>query len=215
MAPPSIQTLVIADSRGKGLQECIKGMNKADQIRVVASRGAGMVRATEGAYGALLGFRPDLVILVAGICDVTTRDSNSKQVKLRHTNPVIAVNYAMDQVRRATGSIRDAGFQHISLATYTGLDLSRYNRVTGEIPHNDQELLNEIILKINNHIIEANKEAGMSTTWTGGAVHPCLKKKYRCRYARLSDGCHLSEQTRAYWARQILKTMGHHPFKPT
>ena len=212
---PSIRVLVVADSRGSGLQNCVNSLQERKTTRVVVHRGAGMARAVEKSREILATYRPDLVILMAGICDVTTRDGKSRITSLRHTNTVEAVEYAMEQLQKAVAMLHGLSIFNVSIATYTGVDLVRYNRVKWCSVHRDQDLLNDIIARINSCVVNTNKDAGMPTTWTGGAVHPRLNKRYRNHYDRLTDGCHLTEQTRSYWARQIMKTIRHHPFKST
>ena len=170
-----------------------------------------MTRAVVNSREELTRFKPDLVILVTGICDVTVR--RHRLTELRHTEVDRAVRYAVDQAGKATVLLHNYGYDCVSLATYTGIDLTRYNKGGEPTPHKEQHRLNDIIAGINNQVISVNKEAGMPNTWTGGAVHPCLKRKFRCYYDRLADGCHLTERTRAYWARQMIKTIEHYPFK--
>ena len=122
------RVLVIADSRGKHLQRLLDELGHDMAFTVMVHRGAGMVRAVEGSRRVVTEFRPDLVIVIAGICDVTLRDRHNKYTRLRYMDIDRAVEYATEQAKKAIVLLRELGVDYISLATPTGVDLSRYNK---------------------------------------------------------------------------------------
>lgn len=180
-----IKVMILADSRGANLQQCLLKYPEAALTQVLVHRGAGMVRVVELSLLNLAAFGPDLVILSAGICDVTMRDQHTIIMRLRHTSVDGIVSHALEQVMRALEALEKVGCRNVSIATYTGIDLRCYNegtrlrtnrqRVADTVQANEQSnqrTLNDAILSINSQVIEVNKTAGMPTTWTGGAVHP-------------------------------------------
>ena len=219
------KTIIITDSRGVHLQERVFEITN-NKITVLVYKGAGAIRAVEEAMNSIKTSKPDLVILATGICDVTVLNRQTWTCQPRYSKPEELASYAVGQLNAALQRLRNEGTIQVSVATYTGLDLERYNKVLGKRRHgvsfpgtsimqNGQTVLDSAIQLINKRIIATNKDTGMPTTWAAGAIHPRYKKQYRNHYNRLTDGCHLNEYARRYWALQMAKTMRHYPYTKT
>ena len=75
--------LIIADSRGRGLQDRIKGISN-NEVTVLTLSGAGSELAAIKSIETVKILKPKLIIITTGICDLTWRDRNTKITKLRH-----------------------------------------------------------------------------------------------------------------------------------
>ena len=218
-----MKSLIITDSRGTGISHIIAKNIETDNVTVSVHRGAGLQQAARRALPTFRTLNPEIVIIMAGICNITEKNKRTSEIHLRHrtvTDTVIAV---MDSVRAAHNIIREQDQKcTVSIATIPGLDLSDYNNKrrkymtdeeyrkyckTSKTPHPDQETLNEAILEINRRITRYNENNRIPTTWIAGIIHPIYRRKHHHHYARLQDGCHGTTKTRIHWAKQITRTI--------
>lgn len=216
------KTIVITDSRGRGLQELLNARQDLGKVLILAHGGAGAEMAVLKSMKAIKQERPNLVILAAGVCDLTWRHSETKVTSLRNKELEGSVKQVITALQSACELLRVTGEYHVSVATVTGIDLADYNHPTRKrmnqeqyshyvsttkIIHKEQITLNEAINEINRRITSLNKEAGMPTTWTAGVVHSHFNKLTHHYYRRLTDGCHLDNNTKKGWVKQIAKTI--------
>ena len=207
------RTLIITDSRGKYLQPCLSDHKDIGIVKVLVFRGVGFGEAMVLSADPIRSFRPTLVIIMMGICDLTRRDKATTHTWLRFTTVEESVDYVMAQAHKSLSHIRSLGSYRVSYATLTGLDLSQYNLRVQHLspPQPDlqqaQNILNNSVLEINRRIIELNKITGLPTTWTASYVHDYFKHRYHHYYNRLSDGCHPTPNAVTYWANQMAKTI--------
>lgn len=67
--------VIISDSRGAGLQNEINLLNeKGYQVKVLVYKGRGMAQAVREATNKLIWMKPNHVLILAGICDITRKD---------------------------------------------------------------------------------------------------------------------------------------------
>lgn len=207
MACQTYKTLVIADSRGAGLLEALNEHAGAGSIKVEVHRGAGIEEAVLNSLESLRRFKPDLILLFAGICNVTMRNRHTKITALKYLDAdstVIAVIAALD---RALSILKHHGYMRVSTATLTGVDLNRYNQRSSTPKDPYQETLNAAIITINRKIIEGNRKRNIPTTWTASVIHAYYRGSYHFLYHRLRDGCHPNRATVAYWAKVMVKVI--------
>lgn len=217
-----MKTIVIADSRGTGLQDLIKTTKNTGEVSVIVSRGAGSELAAIRAIPVIKSFKPNLVILHTGICDLTWRDRNTKQTYLRHNNIESNVSQVMTAYNTAYELITSLENTRVSIATLTGLDLVDYNNkdrsgmdyeeyrryeTEGKEMDPNQKTLDNSIVCINRKITEKNSKHGVPTTWLAGVVHAYYRKTTHHYYRRLRDGCHPDKNTNKAWAKQVEKTI--------
>ena len=221
----SLKTLVIADSRGVGLYQKIKQLNDEGEVDVSVNKGAGVEKAVGNAIESYAKCNSKvLVIVMAGICDITVRDKNTGQTSLRSLSEGQMVDKAFLAITNAYQMLLTAGYINISVATITGIELDDYNsRKTkylsqgeymlycttgGKTTHPDQDMLNRTVLQLNRLITGLNRNNDMPTTWTASVVHSYFRNAYHHYYRKLYDGCHPRETTAVEWARRITATMG-------
>ena len=216
-----MKVLIISDSRGRRLQALIEGLNPAFTVRVLVHPGAGLELAVLRSVSTLGVFEPDVVLIFAGVCDLTWKNKQTKKIGLQHSTIQGNVDQLMGAVKSSYDLLQSMGKYRISYATVTGVDLMNYNlnpraRVNDRddglycdsvAQHQDQDVLNDSILEINREIVRFNRTIGSRTTWMAGLVHTYVRGRYRHRYGRLVDGCHPTDMTAQAWAGQIVKSV--------
>ena len=216
------RVLVIADSRGRGLQPLIERELPDWEVTVIAWSGAGSELAAIKSLRKVAEISPELIIVMTGICDLTWRDRSSKITGLRHNTIGASVEHVMSAIRAAFEILEAAGKHRVSIATMTGIDLEDYNyrprkgmtKKEYEMycnnqkkGSNEQERLNGAIIEINRQITALGKKHGTPTTWTSTIVHSYYRGTHHHLYRKLADGCHPDEETKGKWAKQIIKSV--------
>lgn len=216
-----MKVLIISDSRGRRLQALLEGLNPNFAVRVLVHPGAGLELVVLKSISTLRDLKPDLVLVFAGVCDLTWKNKQNKKVGLRHSNIQDNVDQVMGAVKSSHDLLKTVGTFKISYTTITGVDLTDYNQKSrigmsdseydlyraSITQHRDQGILNDSIIAINKRIVKFNKNCGTRTTWTAGVVHAYANKSYHHHYRRLRDGCHPNDGTAHAWARQIVKSV--------
>ena len=215
--------LIIADSRGRGLQLTVDKLMPEWHIRVLTHPGAGYEMPVLKSIAMIKTVKPMLVIVLAGICDLTWKHRETKVIGLRYDNVSDNLAHLTDSIKSAYDLLTTAGEFKISFATLTGLDLADVNNpkrrqmspieyqqysAGPKITHPNQKALDSTILAVNKCIVTYNKRNGAKTVWLAGLVHAYIRGTHHHYYRRLSDGCHLDEKTKLAWATQIVKSIG-------
>ena len=214
--------LIIADSRGRDLQQLLAASNSTHEIEVLVHPGAGSELAVLRSLTHLRTTLPCQILMLTGICDLTTRNRTTRQVSLRSNEVALNVNRVMGAIQTAYELLTALGLTKISFATITGVDLSDCNHPprrhmdpieylaycdTTKLIHPEQLTLNQSILEINKQIVIFNRKNSARTIWTAGLVHSYYKSRYHHCYKRLFDGCHPDLKTKQAWAAQIVKSL--------
>lgn len=230
--------LVIADSRGRALQDIINKIDPSNTITVLVHPGAGSELAVLKSISQIKTIDPSLVIMLTGICDLTWKNRTTKQIGLRHMKSNDNVAHVMQAIRASHELLVAQGVPLVSFATITGADLSDCNHLPRrnmsmdqylsycsitKRPHPDQTVLNESILNINKWVVRFNAKNSTKTVWIAGLVHSYYKNRYHHCYKRLLDGCHPDHKTKQAWASQLIKSISrilllpspHPPTHPT
>ena len=217
-----MRTYIVTDSRGRDMKQELEGIPNTGHIQIHVHPGAGITKTVNAAINTIVEYQPDLVVIMAGICDITKRDRQTKKISLRFSDVNSMEESVMAAVCTAYGTIRDKIKTLVSISTITGLDLTdsnnrlrrhmdqeeylRYTKERKEV-HPDQSKLNNVITRLNKKMTAFNQANGTPTTWTAEIVHPCLRRRHRFYYWRLSDGCHPTPNTRRRWAHQLARTI--------
>lgn len=216
------RVLIVADSRGKGLQPLIREQLPGWNITVKVCSGAGSELAAIKSIGLVNEMKPELIIIMTGICDLTWRDRDTKVTGLRHSTVRASVECVMESMRAAFEILDTIGKHKTSFATMTGLDLEDYNhRPRKYMSKGDYEIytsgkkgvkgeqirLNEATIEINRRITALSKKHGVPTTWISTAVHSYYRGTHHHLYRKLADGCHPDDETKGKWANQIVKSV--------
>lgn len=217
-------TVVVADSRGRELQEIMKRSESDYDIYVEAMGGAGSELAAIRAIPVITRHKPELIIIMTGVCDLTWRNRQNKITALRYREEEECVGGVMRGIESAYEILGAMGQHKISIATLTGIDLTDYNNPRrrqmseeeyskycreGKKEHPDQNMLNRVVIEVNRRITALNRKHGVPTTWTSTIVHSYYRNTHHHNYKRLRDGCHPDEGTKGKWAKLILKSIKH------
>ena len=174
---------MIADSRGREMGWEMDHMSDIGETNVITHPGADIITATRRSIETLRRHNPNLVILHAGICDITKKDRNTGVITLKSTDSTRTVNRIMATIDTAYRLIRSHGNPTVSISTITGVDLSDINskqrRLMSETeyqihnkskrPHDHHNLLNDMILAVNRRITAFNE---INSTPTAGRSSP-------------------------------------------
>lgn len=198
------QVLIISDSRGSHLwREFRRTVNNEAYFRVIARKGASLRRLWEIAELEILKGRPDIIIILGGICDLTDRyytqqgnrefwpphDFRSRVTEIAELMRSIANNHILLNISVKLCFLPEAG-----------CDLLRYNQVQDPIPRElikIQEDFEQGLRYLQNTARDLNRLLGMPTPWSLDCTHARRYGRLVPVYWRTSDGLHYSdEQTR-------------------
>lgn len=198
------RVVIIADSRGVGLQSEFDLLNdKGYEIKVLVYKGRGMSQAVREATNKLIWMRPDQIIILAGICDITRKDRDTKLVSLQDGSVDVALERLENSMKEIehhlTTRLTERPYT-LTFSPVTGMDIARYNGQ--DTTHEEQETLNEIIGGINQIITAHNKANRVITPWIASEIHYNKKGgRKKTRYYKLAaDGLHLSDAIKERWA---------------
>ena len=178
-----MSVLIIADSRGRHLQSVIDEQLTDFSTRTLVHPGAGYEMAVIKSIPAIRQYKPDLILVFAGICDITWKSKSTKVISLRNRQVVDNVTHVLSAVKSSHDLLRAQGDHRISYATITGVDLvdcnhplrammngmeyAAYCESTKQC-HPDQKLLNASIVEINKKLVKFNKANGTKRNLDGG-----------------------------------------------
>ena len=205
----SRKILIIADSRGLKLGDQLDEYNDFDYV-VKSHRGADIEFSTYLSLGDIYTERPDLIIIMSGICQITKKVGKNK-FQLRKKSAQKIVDDYMRSVIITRDMIsyyceqREIKCPGICFTTQTGADLKRQNKMKGRKKHPDQRKLNRIIYEINKCVVYINRKSGPPTIWLSKYTHRYHSKvgRYHSGYKTLKDGVHPKLKLVKYWAKEI------------
>lgn len=202
------KVVIVADSRGKGLQQDLDLLNSEGSIniKVLVKKGRGIAELIRDTSKDLIWMAPSQIYVLAGICDITALDRENMTVSLQE-----------DTIETLVGKVEgsmDAARHHLSIMLIekpyklifcptVGMDMAKYNRI--EDRHTQQDLLDEMVVCMNHTIIAFNKTNKVLTPWINKDIHHNKKGgRKTTRYYKLADdGLHLSDEIREKWASTL------------
>lgn len=218
--------LLIADSRGRGLQLLLQSLRRKhgvdDEIQVMFHPGNGYEMVALKSLKQITQTKPKLIVIMAGICDLTYKNRMNKITTLRHSTVRENTEHVINAARSSHDLLKSVSTAKIAYATLTGIDIADYNHPprkhmtsneyrtynsSTKVTHEMQHTLNSSVIEINRQLTALNKTNSVPTIWTGGVVHNYSSHKHYHYYIRLTDGCHADDQTKAEWAVHILKAI--------
>lgn len=214
MSSTTSRPLLIADSRGRGLQDILR--ESGSVARVITNPGKGAVLSTLASCPFIRSYTPSLIVLCGSICDITYRSANKPHFRLRYETIAESKKFYIDQVKEAIGVLKNL-FPNIPIQVtpVIGIDIRVYNnpqlgkedsklRFEDRIFDQHQARLNQTIEEINGEVVCINTENRIPNPWTANVVHARKGKRTFNRYNKLSDGCHLEEYTKQEWCKMLL-----------
>lgn len=187
-----VPVLIICDSRGADLQWYIDQLPcDPFNIKVLTYRGKGIIDAVRCAKSTIIWRSPAIIMVLNGICDVTSLDRETRLVSINdRPSSMIIQEYreSMEIVSHFVKIHLDGMKCRVVFAQIVGIDISSWNSQAQS--HPQQHLLDSIIHDVN---IE---------------IHHNVKGKKKTRYNRLAeDGVHLSDYLKAKWAAEIVLSL--------
>lgn len=203
--------MIITDSRGKGLQNDIDYIERKEtdlNMQVFVWKGRGIVEAVKQTSKQLVWMAPSLILVFAGICDVTELNRETREISLADPTPDETISRytgQMDIIRHHLSIMLTEKEYKLAFCEVIGADIGKYNRSNQEHPQQGQ--LDETILHLNVEIAAFNASNGMPTPWTAKQIHHNKKSRTKVsQYHKLSeDGLHFSEDLRMQVATTLYK----------
>lgn len=196
-------SLIITDSRGVPLGDMLRDISTMD-YHVASFPGATLSRLVCKAPDLIYRLKPNTVIFLGGINDLTMLDRSTKTVTLRFSTPEIYIKHISDTIL-AAGILFYREFPDINFVFggLIGIDISTYNKCPCDPAA--QELVNRSIIGVNRKIKELNEAAGVPHVYFSAKVHRWEKGICIHRYHLLFDGLHLRFGVLKFWVQQIVK----------
>lgn len=170
--------------------------------------GGGIIEATKQTSKQLIWMAPRLVLIFAGICDVTELDRATWQISMADRGSEETVNRYEGQmyiIRHHLKVFLTKKEWDLAFCELIGAEMSKHNKL--EQPHPQQQQMDEKILGINAKIAEFNSSNNMPTPWTAKEIHN--NKKSKCKVSRYrkmgDDGLHFGGDLRLRIAKILPK----------
>ena len=215
--------ILLATSRGGGLETLIKGKNTINKNHVIL--GAPLSKLTERATTIIpprhTTILPSHVYILAGVPDISKKIKGRKGQKYTECiytdTPDNTIASLITAINTCADTIKGQGATPI-FCTITDINIKDYNThllKEGKTLHlhhthqyeNMQASVEFITVNVNNHIITINKENGVSTPFLHMAIKQRRGQKpnhyYKTIWNRLKDGVHGTYKTRKLWADSI------------
>lgn len=143
-----------------------------------------------------------MVLLMAGINDITVLNKHTRRVRLISTSSSVILSHVIGEINRAKSLILNA-FPDVKIAVggIIGISLNTYNRYPGI--SRLQPVVDEAITGINAYIHQMNTDSGLPHPRLTSKVQVWKRGIRKSVYDRLHDGLHPSDIILKAWARQL------------
>lgn len=197
------------DSRGRDIAYYIdKAFVHLDAV-LIWKGGLTLLDSFNFAREAIQHYKPKLIYVLTGICDLTVlRSHNPRLVLLRYPSTQATVDSYMARLDFVHSQIysfmsNQGVCPMIVFPTQTGLDMGRYSNYPEDLVHPHQRSLNHALEMINRNVVHQNNSMHISTPFLASPVHTRCRGRTRHMYGKLSDGCHLTPALRETWATKL------------
>lgn len=201
--------LIITDSRGSWLHYRLRQyQNRTIKFRVIYKRGAGLKMLWEIAEWAILTRPVDLIILLGGVCDMTSKIYIGES---RFYWPLDDMDKTFTDISTITKDIA-RNYRMIAPACKfvflpdPGADLIRLNRIPHPVPWRElvvQQELEEHLELLHLYTRALNSYMGSLTPWSLDVSHAHRNGNLRPVYDRFYDGIHFSSEQVSKLASEI------------
>lgn len=191
-------TIVVCDSRGRYLDTMID----REDILVSYHSGATLHKVALEAINIMTRFKPDTLLIMAGINDMTIMDRVTRKVRPVSLSVEVLVNHVTTRINQAKSMILSSNPNvNIVVGGIIGIDLNCYNGRMGVSPV--QNIVDNAIIAINANIRQINIDSGLPYPRLTSKVHTWRKGMAKHLYSRLRDGLHPGDLILENWAHQI------------
>lgn len=191
-------TIAITDSRGRNLDAWVEN----EEILISAHSGAKLMDTALEALHIIPRFNPDVIVLIAGINDITVMNRQTRRVRLISNSRSTIINHLITQINRAKSLIL-ATHPNVLVAVggIIGIEMNTYNRRNGTSYF--QPIIEDVINAINCYIRQMNLDSNLPHPRLTSKVHTWRRGVRRSIYNRLYDGLHPGAVVLEAWARQL------------
>ena len=228
MARNSHHVIMVSDSRSLDLDRYLDDWGNIE-LDIVKAPSTGIEAAVEILIAQRRDATPDVVMVMNGICDILVKNKTTHKYFMLHDSLDATVQYYVNQVKRGQELLEI--FYDESLWIFnpvTGADICDYNTPgrrdftvdqlslhhKTKTPDPLQPVMDQAILQINARVGEVNWRNKVVTPYTATFVHRHYNGGYHHSYQHTRDGCHLTDEGKKYWAKQVKaaieKTMKKH-----
>ena len=217
MADDNFKVIMVTDSRSQDLNLYTEDWDGIT-LDIVKAPSTGIEAAVEILIAQKRDVTPNAVFIMNGICDILVKNKTTHRYFMLNDTVEETVQHYMKQVKRGQELLEI--FYDESLWVFnpiTGADICDYNtherrRMTDDLlvyhhhtktPDPLQPVMDQAVLDINTRIGEVNWKNNVVTPYTASFVHRRYKGAYHHSYQYTSDGCHLTEEGKKYWAKQV------------
>ena len=198
--------IFVFDSRGKHLESILKSKNvKQLPVDMLFFDGADI----EDLYREAVNYcswRPfDIMFIVGGICNVTTKDRITKKISFDWQDPEKLLSHLIEEIDKGEKYFyKELPASKVVFCRLVGADLKKVLRRQAE---NEQFVLDDAIYKLNEIIFKMNIEKQLYAPDMATPVHRKINNKNISFYQHLGDdGIHLSQDLREKWIKKMLTT---------
>ena len=208
-----LSILLVADSRGKGLQSkvytALSKLHAVDiSIRIEPHSGATLTTLIPPTLAFLSERHYDVLVIMAGVNDLshihwideTTTRISPKYYEVGNLVEQLIAKYEhfKNTVQATHGTVK------VLFAELIGLSFEQWNESPGDYPA-EQKVINRAVELINQILWKMNKETGYPGPHLQNSVHELKKGRRRHKYKRIPDGLHADTDTAKVWAHLIAK----------
>ena len=185
----------------------ITKINRSEYLEVRVSKGATLHCLTRLASSHLGKYPFDVVYIVGGICDVTTKDSATGRISFDWVPPAELGNqlvkrlYDEDEFMR-----RQHPASRVVFCPLVGVELEEVVN-SHAVNREQQEAVNEAVFDFNTEIFSINERRGTFSPSLHRTVHRTIRGKNKSYYHHLSDGIHPTEELKGKWADEFVKAI--------
>ena len=203
--------LILADSRmktlGTHLDFILQRENLPFDINIKVICGGGLEEIRKLGLQILKDEAYHLVIVWAGINDLTTLEKPTRKVSPKYDDIWHMVDAITDKLHDVKGSLL-ACTQYLVIGQITGIDLNSYNK--GRTEYDTlQKLINSGVREINRVVCSINEENGMIPPWVFSDIHVYDKREevHLDKYVKYEDGLHPDNLLLMKWAEATIKSI--------
>ena len=198
--------IFFTDSRGLFLNELIvKEFGRSNGVEVLHYKGAGIGTLIKNAYYYAESRPFDVLFIAGGICNITSKDHDTKEIFFEWEDPVTLAKHVIDVMEEEEITFKkEVPASNVIYCNMVGANLSS---VLKRDAKEEQMVLNEAIYMINEDIFQKNIVKKMYAPDLASPVHRKINGENMTFLHHLStDGIHLGADLKRKWARKMFKT---------
>ena len=200
--------LAITDSRGSGLKEKVRSSSALKELfETKICKGATLATMVEEAENHLKRCPFDVVYIVGGACDITSKDLRTNLISYDWKNGKDLREHLVGMLKKADARLKKYfPASKVVFCSLIGSELAR--TVNAHATSEEQQVqVNKAVWEFNTNVFRINKERESFSPSLHNHVHRICKGKEKNYYQHLRDGLHLSDELKDKWAEQFLKAI--------